>query len=116
MKKSSFLFVAILSFFSFSCSSYDYDLKKMGEAVKSHFRYRDMENGTKTTIEYLKALSYEKLPEEKRENPDDYYLCKVHIKGTWAYDNSFRIFNMNDTLNCYFSKSKTFVRMGDKKQ
>jgi len=116
MKGYILLFVVVICFFITGCNSYEYELEKMGDAVRSHMRYRDAENGTKTTVNYLKAMSYEEIPEEKREKPDEYYLCKVHIQGTWAYDNSYRIFNMNDTMNCYFSQSKTFLRMEDAKQ
>ena len=111
MKQYAFLFTLVISFFLYGCNSYEYDLEKMGEAVQSHIKYRDIDNGTKTTINYLKAISYEEIPEADRKQPDEFYLCKVYIKGTWAYDNSYRIFNMDDTLNCYFSKNKTFVRM-----
>lgn len=115
MKRYILFPIIAIFFFMQACSSYDYDLVKMGEAVQSHMRYRDADNGTKTTINYLKALSYEKIPEEKREKPDEYYLCKVHIQGTWVYDNSYRIFNMDDTLNCYFSKRKAFLRIQESK-
>jgi len=111
MKKYFLLIAAGICIFTFSCSSYDYDLQRMGEAIQSHIKYRDIDNSTKTTINYLKAISYEEIPEAERKQPDEYYLCKVYIKGTWAYDNSYRVFNIDDTLNCYFSKSKTFVRM-----
>lgn len=116
MKRYIFFIVFIGCFFLSGCNSYEYDLQRMGEAVQKHFRYRDAENGTKTTINYLKALTYEEIPEAQRKQPEEYYLCKVHIQGTWVYDNSYRIFNMDDTLDCFFSKSKVFLRMEDSKQ
>lgn len=111
MKKILFItaIVALLS----SCTSRGYDLEQMGKAVESHIKYRDIDNMTITKVKYLKALSYEKIPEDKRENPEEVYLCKVHIQGTWSYDNSYRIFNINDTIDCYFSGKKVLLRMQD---
>jgi len=114
MKKSFYLmsFIFCLSFFN--CNTYEGDLEKMGNSVRSHFRYKDAENGTKTTIQYLKAVSYEKIPEEQRQNPDEVYECNVYVKGNWIYDNSYRIFNLDDTFKCYFNQKKAFVRMQEK--
>lgn len=111
MKK--FVLFAIMIVGMFSCSNSQYDLEKMGDAVKQHIRYRDTENGTTTKIEHIKALSYEKTPEDRRENPDEVYTCRVFIQGTWAYANSNRVFNINDTIDCYFSSGKQFIRMQD---
>lgn len=111
MKKSSFLLVFIISVFFVSCNFLNNDLEKMGGAVKQHFKYKDVEDGTITKISYLKALSYDKIPEDQRESPEEVYLCKVYVRGTWSYYNSHRIFNIDDTLDCYFNKSKTFIRI-----
>lgn len=107
----------ILSCFAYSsCSSYSYDLEKMGDAVKQHLRYRDADNNTVTKIDYLKAVSYEKIAEDKRMNPDEEYLCRVYVKGVWSYAGSYRMFNIDDTLNCYFTDKKTFLRIEDLKE
>jgi predicted RNA-binding protein len=85
----------------------------MGDAVRSHLQQKDTENGTITKIEMLKALSYEKIPDDKRKQPDEAYLCKVYIRGTWSYGDSYRIYNMDDTLKCYFNSNKVFLRIDD---
>ena len=113
MKKYFSLILVILFF---SCTTKEYDLEKMGEAVQAHLKYRDADKGTITKITYLKALSYEKIAEDKREKPDEVYLCKVYMTGTWSYYDSYRVFNINDTIDCYFSKNKTFLRLGDFKE
>jgi len=101
----------------FSCEvNNQRNLDKMGDAVRQHIRYRDADNGTLTKIENFKPLSYEKIPENKRENPDEVYLLKVYMQGTWAYDNSYRIFNINDTINCYLDKDKNIIRMDENKE
>lgn len=109
MKKSIFYILLIIGLFS--CSNSQYDLDKMQAAVKQHIRNYDVDNGTITKIDYLKAISYEKTSEESREHPDDVYRCRVFIQGHWSYQNSYRIFNMNDTINCYFNSKKVFSRM-----
>lgn len=112
MKKYIPLIATVISILFFSCSSYNNDLERMGGAVKQHFKYKDIDDGTVTNISYLKAVSYEEIPEAEREDPNEVYLCKVYMKGTWSYYNSNRIFNVDDTLNCFFDKSKTFIRIG----
>ncbi|MBK5720524.1 hypothetical protein JGH11_06535 [Dysgonomonas sp. Marseille-P4677] len=114
MKK--YIFLIVIGLGLISCSSYQYDLDKMGEAVKSHLKYRDAENSTITKIEYIEPISYEKTADNERSNPDEVYLFKVYVKGTWAYQDSYRIFNISDTLKCYFGKNKTFLRMDENNQ
>lgn len=114
MKKYYYLIsIVFCLYYLYSCNSYDLD--RMGDAVKSHMRYSDAEKGTITKIKNLKALSYEKIPEDKREKPEEVYLCKVYIQGTWSYEDSYRVFNINDTIDCFFSKDKTFLRLGNLK-
>ncbi len=112
MKKYIILALTIFSFFS--CSSYQNDLEKMGEAVRSHIKYRDIDNGTITKIEVLESLSYKEIPEQQRIKPDEVYLCKVYVRGTWTYQDSYRVYNLDDTLKCYFAKNKTFLRIEQK--
>lgn len=109
MKKSIFYILLVIGIFS--CSNSQYDLDKMGAAVKQHIRNNDADNGTITKIDNIKAISYEKIPEADRVHSDDVYRCRVFIQGRWSYLNSNRIFNMNDTINCYFNGKKVFSRM-----
>ncbi len=109
MKKLIFYTLLIIGIFS--CSNSQYDLDRMGAAVKQHIRYNDADNGTITKIDNIKAISYEKIPEADREHPDDVYRCKIFIQGRWSYLNSNRIFNLNDTINSYFNSKKVFYRM-----
>ncbi|MDU1892297.1 MAG: hypothetical protein E6767_16555 [Dysgonomonas sp.] len=113
MKK--FMFLLLTSVFFTSCTSYQQDLDKMGQAVKSHFKYRDADNGTITKITYLEPLSYETIPEDKRKKEDEAYLFKAYVKGTWKYPESSLIYNIDDTVKCYFSSKKVFLRMEEKK-
>ncbi len=106
--KKAIVFILLISAFT-ACS--DYELKKMEDQVRSHIKYRDQEKGIITKIDYLKAISYDQIAEEDKKDPDDAYLCKVYVRGTWAYYESNRIFNMDDTLKCVFDKSKTIVRI-----
>ncbi len=109
------LIVLILGLMFASCNTRQYDLDKMGDALKSHLRYRDADKGTITKVDYLEPISYEKIAEDQRREPDEVYLFKAYIRGTWSYADSYRIFNLDDTIKCYFSKDKTFLRMDDDK-
>ena len=108
MKKS--IFYILLTFGLFSCSNSQYDLDKMEAAVKQHIRNNDADNGTITKIDNIKAISYEKIPEGDRREPNEVYLCRVFIQGR-SYQDSNRIFNVNDTINCYFNSKKGFYKM-----
>lgn len=99
-----------------SCDFHQRNLENMGYSVKNHFKEKDVENGTITKFETLKALSYEEIPEDKRNTPEEYYVCKVYIKGTWSYMGGFRVYNMDDTLNSYFTKDKVFIRIENKNE
>lgn len=90
-------------------------MEKMGNALKRHLKSLDAENGTITKIEYIEPISSEKIPEDMRRQPNEAYLFTAYVKGTWAYGDSYRIYNMDDTLKCYFSKDKAFLRMDDDK-
>lgn len=111
MRKYLTLIAVVISILSLSCSSTAKDLERMGGAVKQHFRYKDIDEGTITKINYLKAVSYDEIPEAERANPDEVYLCKVYVRGTWSYYEGNRVFNIDDTLDCYFNKTKTFIRI-----
>lgn len=113
MKIYIYFTLIILGLFSCGVNS-QYDLDKMGDAVRQHIKYRDIDNNTITRIEILKPVSCEKIPEEKRVKPDEAYLFKVYVQGTWSYMDSYRVYNIDDTLKCYFSNQKVFLRMDEK--
>lgn len=113
MKKYVFLLSMIC--FVMSCTTPQQDLDKMGEAVKSHFKYRDADNGTITKLQVVEPISYEEIPADKRENGDEAYLFKVYVRGTSRYAESSLIYNIDDTLKCYFNNKKVFLRMEQKK-
>lgn len=115
MKKYTLLLLIVFGLSSCDIN-YQSNLNKMGDAVRQHIRYRDADNGTITKIENFQPVSYEKIPEDKRQKPDEVYLFKVYIQGTWAYDNSYRIFNINDTVNCYFDGDRRILRMDENKE
>ncbi len=111
-----YIFSILLGFIFFSCGgAYDHTLTEMGKSVKQHIRYNDEKNNIKTNIEILKPISYEEVPVDQRVQPDDVYLCKVYLRANWAYVGSSRLYNTDDTLNCYFDKNKVFVRIDTKK-
>lgn len=115
MKKYILLLSILLGAVSCNISN-QYTLDKMGESAKQHIKYRDIDNNTITKIEHFQPISYTKLSKEERKSENEVYLCKIYMQGTWAYANSFRIFNINDTINCYFDKDYKVVRMDENKE
>lgn len=114
MKKIALIIV--VSLFSFSCKNNNYNLEVMGKAVERHFKYNDEENEIHTVIETLKPISYSAIDKTMREQPNDAYLCKVYVKARWSYLEGSRVFNINDTLDCYFDQDLKFNRIGKVKE
>lgn len=111
MKKYIYLALITLSVIACKDLKYDYNLKQMGQALNEHFKQKDLDNSTVTNITLLKPISYEKIAENKRLQPDEMYLTKIYVKGTWSYMDSNRIYNMDDTLSCFFNEDLSLLRV-----
>lgn len=109
-----YIFFIILFLAFVSCK--EERLNNMGEAVERQFMYKDQENKTKTVIERCVAISYDEIDENKREQTEDYYLTKVYVRGRWSYLEGSRVYNIDDTLNCYFDKDTKFLRFAHIKE
>lgn len=94
-----------------SCSNFlnQKDLDRMELSVKQHIKNNDQQENTITQIEYIKPIEYIEIPKDQRKNPDEVYLFKIYIKAKWSYADSYRIYNIDDTLKYYFDKDKKFV-------
>lgn len=91
-------------------------LNDMAKEIRHHITINDADKNLRTKIKYLTPLSYEELAEEDRQEANDAYRCKVHLVGTSSYQNSSRIYNMNDTLTCFFDKDIKFLRWDKKNE
>lgn len=112
MKKILLTILLTLAFVS--CTNrYDYNLIEMKKAFERRVFNKDIENNTQTTIQYLKALSYEEIPLAQRKDSSEMYLAKIYLKSRWVYLNSSRIYNVDDTLDCYFDKDLNLLRAVD---
>lgn len=111
------LYVTILFLVFAACTEKekkDPMLIEMEKAVKHHIMLNDAEKGIITDLKYIVPISYEQIPENGKQQPDDVYLGKVYLQGKSSYVNSSRIYNIDDTLTCYFDKDVKFLRW-DKK-
>lgn len=110
MKK--ILLISFTTFLFGACGiKYNSDLEKMGKSLESHFKYNDQKQNTVTTLELLQPLSYEKLEDNQKEKPEDTYLTRFYVRGKWNTIGSSLIYNMNDTISCYFDKDLKYLRM-----
>lgn len=110
--KKYVLIIVIIVCALYSCGPSNQDnLLKMREAVKEHVKKKDLDNNTSTDIEYLKAISYKEIPQDKRIQANDAYLCKMYLKGKWSYLEGSRVYNIDDTLSCYFDKDLLLLRV-----
>lgn len=113
MKK--FIVLLFVVFVAAGCSQeYESNLKSMRNAFSRYITTKDIDNKTQTKVDYVEAISYTEIPPQERLDSADYYLCKIHLKSTWSYiDGSTRIFNVDDTLDCYFDKNINVIRVKD---
>ena len=89
-------------------------LSDMGKAIRHHIMINDVDNNLVTKIKYVTPISYQELTDRDKPEAKDAYSCKVYLVATSSYMNSSRIYNIDDTLTCYFDKDIKFLRW-DKK-
>lgn len=85
-------------------------LSDMGKAIRHHIMINDVDNNLVTNIKYVTPISYEELSEGNKQDAKDAYSCRVYLVATSSYMNSSRIYNIDDTLTCYFDKDIKFLR------
>lgn len=114
MKLIKYLFLLYL-FLAISCVDKDAPerriLNKMNESFKVYIRDNDLRKDLITKLTNVKALSYKELGEEDRENKDEVYEAKIYMQGTTSYMLSAKIYNLNDTVICYFNKDLKMLRL-----
>jgi len=109
MKKSLFIVIAFILFTGCD-GAYKHNLQQMGKAVERHFMYNDLNNNISTTLDWVHPISYIELQDNKKDKPEDFYLGEFHVKGKWSYIGSSLVYNMNDTISCYFDKDMKYLR------
>ena len=109
MKKIVFSGLVIVLFISCGMKK-DYNLQQMGKSIERHFKYNDEKQNTITTLELVQPISYDKLDEDQKEQPEDTYLAKFYVRGKWTRAESSLVYNMNDTISCYFDKDYKYLR------
>lgn len=84
---------------------------KMNKSFKTYIRDNDIRKDLVTDLKRVEVLSYVENPEEKREHPDEKYEAQVYMYGTTSFMNSSRIYNMKDTVTCYFDENFRMLRL-----
>lgn len=108
-----FMYVIILFLAFGACNEKekkDPVLIEMEKSVKHHIMLNDAEKSMITDLKYVVPISYAPIPENEKLQPRDAYLGRVYLLGKSSYVNSSRIYNIDDTLSCYFDKDLKFLR------
>lgn len=84
---------------------------KMDKSFKIYIRDNDVRKDLVTNLKRVEVLSYVETTDETRENPDEKYEAQVFMYGTTALMGSSRIYNMKDTVTCYFDKDFRMLRL-----
>ena len=110
MKK--YMIFCLFSFAMVSCSLFEAnDLAEMRDSFVRHIKAQDEANEMKKEIEMAHAISYQKLNDEEKVEPEDAYLTKIYLVSKSWYIGGSRVYNTNDTLEVYFNKDKRFLRV-----
>ena len=83
----------------------------MEKSFKLYIRDNDLKKDLVTNLKRVEVLSYVENPVEVREAPEEKYEAKVYMYGTTSYMNSARIYNIKDTLTCYFDEKLIMLRL-----
>lgn len=99
----------------FSCSNEKAKEKqvlvKMEQSFKIYIRDNDLRKDLVTKLEKVEALSFVELADSLRDNPEEIYEAKIHMMGTTSFMYSAKIYNMNDTVTCYFDNDMKMLRL-----
>lgn len=110
MKKILFIIASLFILGACGDKRQELMMNNMTKAIKHHIMINDVDKNLETKIKYITPLSYEVLSEDNKIEADDAFRCKVHLVATSSYMNSSRIYNIDDTLTCFFDKDIKFLR------
>lgn len=114
MKKILTLGLILLAFLS--CTNEEVKkneiMRKMDASFKIYIRDNDLRKNFITKLKKVKTISYKELTDEDaKQSPEELYEAKVLMVGTTALMNSARVYNLNDTVTCYFNEDLKMLRL-----
>lgn len=86
-------------------------LKKVDTALRDYFLQKNASSEYHTEIEFMKPISIEKIATEK---PDEEYKADVYLKAKIRMIHGSRVYNVNDTIECYLNKNFEVQRTENK--
>lgn len=105
--------VLFLSLTVLSCTqSEDKAVKKaMDASFHKYIKDNDIRKDLVTKLRFVSVLSYKELSGDP-ENPEgEKYEATVYMQGTSGYSYSAKIYNIDDTVTCYFDKDLNMLRL-----
>lgn len=107
------LTVLFFSLTVFSCTqSKDKAIRnKMDLSFHKYIKDNDIRKDLVTKLKLVKVISYKELPLENSEAENEKYEAMIYMRGTSGYSYSAKIYNIDDTVACYFDKDLNMLRL-----
>ena len=83
----------------------------MNKAFKVYIQNNDLRKDLVTKLTLVETISYKELGEERQENSEEVYEAKILMRGTTSQMYSAKIYNLNDTVTCYFDENLKMLRL-----
>lgn len=104
-----FLTTIILLFTIISCSPEGEMHAKLTRSFKTYIKNNDEKKELITDLKEVEVISYSEI--SNQENDKEKYEARIFMRGTTSYSKGSRIYNLNDTVSCYFDESLTMLRL-----
>lgn len=87
------------------------NMDKINKSFKVYIKNNDTKKNFVTNLKKVEVISYAEIPIENGENLDEKYEAKVYMYGTTSYMSSSKIYNLSDTVTCYFDDKFRMLRL-----
>lgn len=82
---------------------------KLARSFKTYIKSNDEKKELITDLKEVEVISYSEI--SNQENAEEKYEAQIFMRGTTSYSKGSRIYNLNDTVSCFFDESLTMLRL-----
>lgn len=101
----------LILFLALSCSPEGETKAKFNRGFRTYIQNNDVEKGLKTSLRDVEIISYTEVDEANRKSAEEKYEVQIYMSGKTAYSQGARVYNLDDTVACYFDESFKMLRL-----
>lgn len=101
--------IIILLFTAISCSPEGEMKANLTRSFKTYIKNNDEKKELITDLKEVEVISYSEIA--SKENAEEKYEARIFMRGTTSYSKGSRVYNLNDTVSCFFDESLTMLRL-----